>query len=72
VIPGWFADPIDEIERELFAPEPDNPIPEAVRHELACFMKAAGACPWYSTGIGGEITSGYGRLDFNGYWEYPL
>jgi len=28
--------------------------------------------PYYSTGIGGGETCGYGKLDNNGYWEYPL
>jgi len=25
----------------------------------------------FSTGICGSITKGHGRLDFNGYWEFP-
>ena len=28
--------------------------------------------PCFSTGICGSVTAGYGRLDFYGYWEYPL
>ena len=28
--------------------------------------------PSYSTGIDGGKTCGYGILDNNGYWEYPL
>jgi hypothetical protein len=64
-------DPIDYIIRE-FAPVDDNPIPLNVRHEIACFLRVAGAKPMYSTGLDGEVTGGYGLLDFNGYWEYPL
>ena len=25
-----------------------------------------------STGICGNTTHGYGKLDYNGYWQYPL
>lgn len=25
----------------------------------------------YSTGIGGEVTAGYGELNDNEYWQYP-
>lgn len=25
-----------------------------------------------STGLGGELTRGYGRLDANGYWQFPI
>lgn len=28
--------------------------------------------PNFSTGICESLTSGYGRLDCYGYWEYPL
>lgn len=31
-----------------------------------------GEQPCYSTGICGQTTCGYGVLDQNGYWEYPL
>ena len=27
--------------------------------------------PHISTDLEGEITRGYGKLDNNGYWEYP-
>lgn len=26
----------------------------------------------FSTGIDGNLTSGYGKLDDYGYWEYPF
>jgi len=32
----------------------------------------SGEQPTYSTGVCGSLTCGYGELDFNGYWEYPL
>lgn len=32
----------------------------------------AGEQPTYSTGICGATTCGYGELDYNGYWEFPL
>jgi hypothetical protein len=43
----------------------------------ACELEAlrrqqAGERPTYSTGICGLITCGYGRLDWCGYWEFPL
>ena len=28
--------------------------------------------PGYSTGICGSLTAGFGRLDHNGYWQYPV
>lgn len=31
-----------------------------------------GEKPTYSTGICGALTCGYGKLDENGYWEFPL
>lgn len=41
---------------------------EAIAHALY----QAGEQPTYSTGICGTITCGYGELDCNGYWEFPL
>lgn len=32
----------------------------------------SGITPCFSTGICESVTAGYGRLDFYGYWEYPL
>jgi len=43
-----------------------------MRHEIACFLAAAGVRPSCSTGIDGLLTRGYGRLDEFGFWEYPL
>lgn len=31
-----------------------------------------GVVPTYSTGICESTTAGYGKLDDNGYWEFPL
>ena len=33
---------------------------------------AAGEHPGFSLGICGSITAGYGQLDQNGYWQFPL
>jgi hypothetical protein len=49
-----------------------NPIPIEVREDIAQFLFAVGVKPSYSSGLGEEITRGYGDLDMNGYWEYPL
>lgn len=67
----FFFDPIDYFNEADFR-EPENPIPIEVRHDIACFLEACGRRPNCSTGIGDEDTRGYGRLDSNGYWEYPL
>jgi hypothetical protein len=40
--------------------------------EIATERYKAGEKPSYSTGICGSITCGYGKLDQNGYWEFPL
>ena len=39
---------------------------------IALSRYQAGEKPTYSTGICGELTCGYGELDSNGYWEFPL
>lgn len=33
---------------------------------------AAGEKTCFSTGIDGRMTYGYGRLDKNGFWEFPV
>lgn len=69
-----FCDnPIDRLLNDLDAwKEPVNPIPLDVRHEMAQFFQAAGVRPMWTTNIGDELNAGYGRLDGNGFWEYPL
>lgn len=32
----------------------------------------SGCSPNFSSGICESVTAGYGRLDYYGYWEYPL
>ena len=32
----------------------------------------SGQRPSFSTGICESLTCGYGKLDYNGYWEFPL
>ena len=33
---------------------------------------AAGQKPSFSHGVCGSVTAGYGELDPNGYWQFPL
>jgi hypothetical protein len=46
--------------------EPTEEEAEAIRR------LEAGEKPTYSTGICGSLTCGYGKLDENGYWEFPI
>ena len=46
--------------------------PIEARKQKALEMKAAGITPFCSTGIHDCITYGYGMLDGNGFWQYPL
>jgi len=39
---------------------------------MARMLYRAGIRPNYSTGIHGGPTAGYGTLDLNGFFEYPL
>ena len=39
---------------------------------IAKLLKFLGFKPNFSTGIHGGITSGYGELDHNGFWKFPL
>lgn len=69
----FLSEQIDDIIHDLDDwKEPVNPIPLDVRHEMALFFQAAGVRPTWSTNIGDELNAGYGRLDPNGFWEYPL
>lgn len=43
---------------------------ENQRVAITLFM--SGEFPSYSTGICDNITAGYGKLDWDGYWQYPL
>ena len=38
----------------------------------AKWLKSLGFKPSVSTGIHGYLTYGYGELDSNGFWQYPL
>lgn len=44
----------------------------AQREEVARARFAVGERPTFSSGVDGGYTCGYGILDDNGYWEYPL
>ena len=39
---------------------------------IALFLKFIGIKPKYSTDIVGNLTCGYGEIDWNGYFQYPL
>ena len=43
-----------------------------MKHMIAKLLKILGFKPYYSTGICGNKTYGYGKLSDIGYWEYPL
>lgn len=45
---------------------------EAVNTAIADARFSAGERPRCSTGIHDWITRGYGKLDYNGFWQYPL
>jgi hypothetical protein len=54
--------------------KPPNPnYPMSYPLELEAHRRlAAGELPNCSTGICDGLSYGYGRLDSNGYWEFPL
>lgn len=39
---------------------------------IAKLLKLFGCKAHASTGIHGYITYGYGKLDHNGFWQFPL
>lgn len=39
---------------------------------IAKLLKLFGFMPNVSTGIHGYLTYGYGKLNHNGFWQYPL
>jgi hypothetical protein len=45
---------------------------ELVNEPVAKVLEACGVRPGCSTGIDDSLTRGYGRLDANGFWEFPL
>ena len=45
---------------------------DKIKEFIAKLLYFIGIKPCYSTGICGSSTCGYGKLDRNGYWEYPL
>jgi hypothetical protein len=40
--------------------------------KVAIVMWEEGKKPTYSTDIADNISCGYGKLDWNGFWEFPL
>tara|TARA_B100002019_G_C21172067_1_gene548979 strand:+ start:549 stop:755 length:207 start_codon:yes stop_codon:yes gene_type:complete len=50
-------------------------IPESIFNQnrlIANHWYKDGKLPTYSNDIGGNLTAGYGRVDYHGYFEYPL
>lgn len=43
-----------------------------LRNKIANVLFGSGVKPKYSHGICGALTCGYGELDFNGYWQFPV
>lgn len=43
-----------------------------IQHLIALVLKCLGFKPNYSTGIHNKETCGYGKLDSNGFFKYPL
>lgn len=50
----------------------DDALVDMVREYEAQQRWARGEHPGFSSGIYGSITAGYGDLDDNGYWQFPL
>lgn len=50
----------------------DDPLVEMIHEQEALRRWEAGEQPTFSQGICGALTCGYGKLDPNGYWEFPL
>lgn len=49
-----------------------DPLVEMVREAEALKRWREGQLPSFSLGICESLTCGYGHLDPNGYWEFPL
>lgn len=67
-----FNSLIDELEHEQLELERAFAQPITERKFIAWYMQKVGIKPSASTGIHGYITYGYGLLDHNGFWQYPL
>ena len=63
---------IDELEKELAEEQAAFAVPLEERQAIAWRRFKAGEKYLCSTGIHGYITRGYGLLDDNGFWQYPL
>jgi hypothetical protein len=57
-------------EDSTFSNETDEQL--SARKKIALQRQAAGEKPGVSTGIHKNITYGYGKLSFYGFWEFPL
>lgn len=43
-----------------------------LQEQIGALLYVLGRAPHISTGICGTTTFGYGKLDNNGYWQYPV
>lgn len=50
----------------------DDPLVAMIHEQEALRRWAAGEEPGFSSGVCDSLTCGYGKLDHNGYWEFPL
>lgn len=51
----------------------DRALLEAVAAQREAIRRhSTGEPVWFSTGIDGKLTYGYGNLDEYGFWQYPL
>lgn len=60
---NWVYGYIDDVPKQY---------PLKIKKLIAKFLKFIGIKPYFSTGIDEKLTGGYGELDENGYFEYPL
>ena len=50
----------------------DDALVNAVHEKESLVRWHAGKKPGFSTGLGDELTAGYGECDWGGYWQFPL
>lgn len=65
-------DLIDELEFDLEQERLAFSEPYEIRHSKALEMQLSELIPNCSIGVDDSLTQGYGILDFNGFWQYPL
>ena len=70
--PELWSKAEEQLEKHYGWAVSNNDNQEQAREEHARLFWMSGERPSYSTGLDGELTCGYGRLDHYGYWQYPL